>query len=68
MKTLSQQTIYAGLSSVFINLSSGWFGLVVISPGLLSIPSDAAATFLINNTFFGIVSLIVGFILLEKSK
>lgn len=69
MKLFSKKTILEVLASMFINLTSGWFGVVLITPGLFGASSlNEYLRLLIVNLPFGIVGLIISIILSERSK
>lgn len=56
------------LSDLFTNLSSGWFGIILISPGIFGIPSlGEFLKVLTINLPFGILSLVMAGYLKEKS-
>lgn len=57
------------IASIFINLTSGWFGVILVVPGLFGVSSlNEYLKILIINLPFGIVGLIISIILLERSK
>jgi len=69
MQSLSKPTIAKILAEVSINLSSGWFGILLVSPGLFSISSiEEYLRLLTINLPFGIFGLAVAYLLLEWSK
>jgi hypothetical protein len=57
------------LSDLLINLSAGWFGLILIVPGLGGVKSLQDAIFLLTtNLFWGIIALVLAMKLKEDSK
>ncbi len=59
---------YSILSELFINLSSGWFGTVIIAPTLTDISSVFGITGLLINLLSGIISLYFAYKFREYSK
>lgn len=69
MNLFSQKTILEVVASIFVNLTSGWFGVLLISPGLSSgITVNKYLESLMSNLQYGIIGLIVSLILTERSK
>jgi len=69
MKHLSKSTLAKILADLSINLSSGWFGILLVSPGLFGVSSlEEYLRLLTTNLPFGIFGLVVAYLLLEKSK
>ena len=69
----SDRSIYQSflevLCGISINLTSGWFGILIISPGLFKVSSSFEyAQFLTINLSFGILGLLTSVWLTEKSK
>lgn len=63
----SYKSILEVVTSIFINLTSGWFGLLLVFPGLSSeITLEKYFKSLTSNLLFGIVGLIFSLILMEK--
>jgi len=56
------------LSQLFINLAAGWFGVVLIIPGVTKLDSFNDFFWLTKNLIFGILSLLIAMILSEKEK
>jgi hypothetical protein len=57
------------LADLFVNLASGWFGILLISPGLFGVSSVTEYLWLLTkNLPFGIVGLVFAYWLSEKSK
>lgn len=57
------------MSALFVNLASGWLGVMLITPGLFGVSSiNEYLALLTENLPFGIVGLILSFITSEKSK
>jgi len=67
MKIISPITVKKALAELSINLSSGWLGIILISPGFLGVTPDQYAKLILLNLPAGIAALIVGMFLLEKS-
>lgn len=69
MGKLNPDTIAKILADLAINLSSGWFGILLISPGLFGVSSIGDYLgLLIINLPFGIVGLVTAYWLLEKTS
>lgn len=69
MSIFSQKTFLEVTTSIMLNLTSGWFGVLLISPGLSSgITVDKYLKSLTTNLLFGILGLIVSLILTERSR
>lgn len=60
---LMRKAVYQGLSDLLINLSAGWFGMIVVSPVLTN---DIVPIF--KNLTFGITYFILGIKLKEKQQ
>jgi len=54
------------LSQLFTNLAAGWFGVVLIIPGVAKLESFDDFLWLTKNLLFGILSLLVAMTLSEK--
>ncbi|OGE38195.1 hypothetical protein A3F00_03750 [Candidatus Daviesbacteria bacterium RIFCSPHIGHO2_12_FULL_37_11] len=69
MKLFTGITFLEVLNQILINLSSGWFGVIVISPGFLGVDSTQIYfELLIKNLPFGILGLLYCSILSERIK
>ena len=69
MKVFSQKTLINVLAAISINLTSAWFGLLVVSPGLFGLSSlEEYGKLLINNLPFAILGLLFSLWLTEKGK
>ena len=69
MNIISQKTLLEVVASIFVNLTSGWFGVLLIFPGLSSgITLDKYFKSLTSNLLFGILGLIFSLVLTERSK
>ena len=53
------------LSQLFVNLSAGWFGVLLIVPGVTRLGSIEDFSWLIRNLLFGILALLVSIRLKE---
>lgn len=69
MKLISSTLIAKILADVSINLSSGWLGVLLISPGIFGVQSaDQYSKLLILNLPFAILGIIAAYLLLSKSE
>jgi len=69
MILISRKTVLDVITLIFINLTSGWFGLVFVSPGFLGeVSIDGYLKLLTTNLTFGIFGLIISLFLTERSK
>ena len=69
MSIFSYETFLEVTISIMVNLTSGWFGVLLISPGLSSeITLDRYLKSLTSNLLYGILGLIFSLILTERSK
>ena len=69
MILFSRKTVLDVITLIFINLTSGWFGLVFVSPGFLGgVSIDGYLKLLTTNLAFGIFGLIISLFLTERSK
>ena len=69
MYMFSLKTFLEVITAIIINLTSGWFGVLLISPGFISeITLDKYLKSLMSNLQYGIFGLIVSLILTERSK
>ena len=69
MNLFSQKTVLEVVTSIFVNLTSGWFGILLISPGLSNgITIDKYLKSLMSNLQYGIFGLIVSLILTERTR
>lgn len=63
------QTFLEVSGNITINLTSGWLGIILISPGITGVTSpEVFLQILINNGLFAIVGLVVSLWLVQKSK
>ena len=67
MNIFSQKTFLEVVASILINLTSGWFGVLLVFPGLSS-GITLNKYVLMSNLLFGILGLIVALILTERSN
>ena len=56
------------IGGLLLNLSSGWFGVILISPGILGKSFSQTAPTLLANIPFGILSLLFSVLVLYKLK
>lgn len=68
MKRLFAPDILNVFSQLFINLAAGWFGVVLIIPGIARLTDIADILWLIKNLSFGILALWVAIILHRKIR
>jgi len=69
MILISRKTVLEVVTSIFVNLTSGWFGVVFVSPGFLGgFSIDRYLKLLTTNLVFGIFGLIISLFLTERSK
>lgn len=69
MKTFSKRTLYEVLAGIWINLTSAWFGILVVAPGFFGASSfEQYIGLLTINLPLGIVGLLIALWLSEKSK
>ena len=69
MWLLSPKNGFEVLAGICINLTSGWFGILVISPGFFNISSFGQYfSLLTNNLPFGIVGLILSLWLTDRKN
>ncbi len=54
------------LSQLFVNLAAGWFGVVLIVPGVTQLKSFDDFIWLTKNVLFGILALIIAEILIKE--
>jgi len=65
----SQKTVLEVVTSIFVNLTSGWFGVLLIYPGLSNgTTTEQYLKSLMSNLQYGIFGLIVSLILTERRK
>lgn len=65
---MPRKTTLEVVSGIMINLTSSWFGILLISPGLFGTSLGEYFRLLLQNLPFGIVSLIITIWLSEKVK
>lgn len=68
MRRLFAPDVLSIFSQLFINLSAGWFGVVLIIPGITSLNSLSDILWLFKNLLFGILAVWVAIILHRKAK
>ncbi|MDO8515178.1 MAG: hypothetical protein Q7S14_01635 [bacterium] len=67
VKIFSSHSVFSVLSDLAINLSSGWFGVVLIAPGISGSSSFTEYIQLLTiNVPFGIVGLVIAMGLRNK--
>jgi len=68
VRGLFTPTRLAILSQLFTNLAAGWFGVVLIIPGVTKLGNFEDFLWLTKNLLLGILSLLVAMILSQKEK
>ena len=68
MRFFSAQTLFEVMATIWANLTSGWFAILLISPGLFNIPLDKYLQSLTINLPLGILGLLITLWFAEKSK
>lgn len=69
MKLFSKRTFLEVFNQILINLSSGWFGVVLIAPGFFGASSPQQYFgILLQNLPFGILGLMTSSYLSERIK
>ena len=69
MRLFSRKTLFEVLAGIWINLTSGWFGILVVVPGFFGVSSaDEYTKLLTINVPLDIVGLVFSLVLTEKSK
>jgi hypothetical protein len=69
MKLFSRKTLLEISNQVLVNLTSGWFGIVLIAPGIFGVSSaQQYLELLIKNLPFAIIGLTLCVILAERIK
>lgn len=65
---LFTQTRLSVISQVFANLAAGWYGVVLIIPGVSNLASLGDWVWLTKNLLFGTLALSTAIIFAEKGK
>lgn len=69
MRLITLKTLFEVLAGILENLTSGWFGLLIVAPGLFDVSSfEEYMRLLTINLPLGIVGLIATLLLKERSK
>lgn len=68
MRRFFAPDILSIFSQLFVNLAAGWFGVVLIIPGITKLENMDDILWLIKNLLFGILALWVAIILQSKAK
>lgn len=68
MTISSPKTILEVTAAIFVNLTSAWLGILLVSPGLANATSQQYINLLLHNLPFAIVGLLLSFWLTERSK
>lgn len=61
MKLIKNSDFLTIVSDLFINLSAGWFGAIIILPNLFNLKSILNLAVLLTNLLFGIISILIAF-------
>lgn len=67
MRFVSKKTLIKGLADVSLNLASGWFGILLISPGFIGVSLPKYIELLLINLPPAILAFLVGIFLSERS-
>jgi len=68
MRFFSTKTLFEVMATIWANLTSGWFAILLISPGLFDIPLDKYLQSLTINLPLGILGLLITLWFAQKSK
>lgn len=69
MKLFTIKTLLEVVNQIFINLSAGWLGVILISPGFFGVSSqEQYFQLLIKNLPFAIVGIVLCSALAERVK
>lgn len=68
MKEFFTPIRFSILSQLFVNLSAGWFGVVLIIPGVARLDRLGDIAWLTKNVLLGILALVVSLKLAEKGQ
>ena len=69
MKLFSRKTLLNVSNQILINLTSGWFGVALIVPGIFGVSSPQQYFgILLQNLPFGILGLLLAAFLAERMK
>lgn len=69
MKLFSTKTFLETVLGILINLSSGWFGVILVAPGFFGVSSlPQYFNVLLHNLPFGILGVIISSYLAERIK
>lgn len=68
MKLFSIKTFFEVLAALFVNLTSAWFGVILVTPTIFGFPPSEIVLTLTSNMGFGIVGLLISLFLTEKAK
>lgn len=68
MRVFSQKAVLEVFAAIFVNLSSGWMGIILISPGLFELTKGQFSIILLKNVPFAIVGLLIVLALTERRE
>ncbi len=68
MAMFSRKTVFEVIASILINLTSGWLGVVLISPGIYAVPADQYPSLLTHNLPFATFGFVASLWFVEKNK
>lgn len=68
MKTIAPSTLGKGFADLSINLSSGWLGILLISPGFYGITMSKYVELLLINLPPAILTFLLGVFIAERSE
>ncbi len=68
VKTIAPSTLGKGLADLSINLSSGWLGILLISPGFYGIAGGKYVELLLINLPPALLAFLLGVFIAERSE
>ncbi len=68
MKLFSAKTVLEVEAAIFVNLTSGWLGILLITPALLKTSLEAYLGLLTTYIPFVILGMLASLIIIEQSK
>ncbi len=68
MRMITPSTLGKGLADLSINLSSGWLGILLISPGFYGVTMSKYVELLLINLPPAILTFLLGVFITERSE
>jgi len=68
MRFFSTKTLFEVMATIWANLTSAWFGILMVSPALFEIPFNQFLRSLTINLPLGILGLLITLWFAQKSK